>query len=317
MRLQGTCQQRWGARMKPIVKKVLLGATFVLGSAIAGVGIYAASKVAAFDASMEHVYDIPVPTVARSSEPSVLARGKHLVESIGACATADCHGTDLGGGKTLQMGPLGTLSGPNLSNGLLTAYSDGELARLLQYGVKRDGRSVRLMPVQEISWLPEADVVAMVSYLRTVPPVDRPNGPMVVKPLAKILDRRDEIAFDVARRTSAAKREIAPAPSATAEYGRFMAKLCSGCHGEHLSGGRIPGAPPSLPIPSNITLHETGLKGWTYDDFLTLLNTGRRKNGLALNPFMPYEAWAKFDDAEKKALWAYLQSVPPLPFGGR
>lgn len=303
--------------MKPIVKKILLGAGLVLGGAIAGIGIYAGSKVSAFNASMDHVYDIPVPSLSRSSDPAVLARGKHLAESVGACATADCHGTDLGGGKTLDMGPLGTLAGPNLSNGLLTAYSDGELARLIQYGVKRDGRSVRLMPVQDFNWLPQADLVAMISYLRSIPAVDRPNGKTEVKPLAKILDRRNEIIFDVARRTSVAKLDTAPAPSPTADYGRFLARLCMGCHGEGLGGGRIPGAPPSLPIPSNITPHETGLAGWTYDDFLTLLNTGRRKNGLALNPFMPYEAWAKFDDVEKKALWAYLQTVPPRPFGQR
>lgn len=303
--------------MKPIVKKILLGAGLVLGGAIAGVGIYAGSKVSAFNASMDHVYDIPVPSLSRSSDPAALARGKHLAESVGACATADCHGTDLGGGKTLDMGPLGTLAGPNLSNGLLTAYSDGELARLIQYGVKRDGRSVRLMPVQDFNWLPQADLVALISYLRGIPAVDRENGKIEVKPLAKILDRRNEIIFDVARRTSAAKLDSAPAPSPTAEYGRFLARLCMGCHGEGLGGGRIPGAPPSLPIPSNITPHETGLAGWTYEDFLTLLNTGRRKNGLALNPFMPYEAWAKFDDVEKKALWAYLQTVPPRPFGQR
>lgn len=303
--------------MKPIVKKILLGAGLVLGGAIAGVGIYAGSKVSAFNASMDHVYDIPVPSLSRSSDPAVLARGKHLAESVGACATADCHGTDLGGGKTLDMGPLGTLAGPNLSNGLLTAYSDGELARLIQYGVKRDGRSVRLMPVQDFNWLPQSDLIAMISYLRSIPAVDRPNGKTEVKPLAKILDRRNEIIFDVARRTSVAKLDTAPAPSPTAEYGRFLARLCMGCHGEGLGGGRIPGAPPSLPIPSNITPHETGLAGWTYEDFLTLLNTGRRKNGLALNPFMPYEAWAKFDDVEKKALWAYLQTVPPRPFGQR
>ena len=303
--------------MKPIVKKILLGAGLVLGGAIAGIGIYASTKVSAFNASMDHVYDIPVPSLSRSSDPAVLARGKHLAESVGACATADCHGTDLGGGKTLDMGPLGTLAGPNLSNGLLTAYSDGELARLIQYGVKRDGRSVRLMPVQDFNWLPQADLVAMISYLRSIPAVDRPNGKTEVKPLAKILDRRNEIIFDVARRTSVAKLDTAPAPSPTADYGRFLARLCMGCHGEGLGGGRIPGAPPSLPIPSNITPHETGLAGWTYEDFLTLLNTGRRKNGLALNPFMPYEAWAKFDDVEKKALWAYLQTVPPRPFGQR
>lgn len=303
--------------MKPVVKKLLLGtgaAVLVLGGAL---GAYVLPKISAYDASMARVYDIAVPTVNRSTEPAVLARGQHLVESVTACATRDCHGSDLGGGKPINMGPLGTISGPNLSNGLLAAYSDGELARMLQFGIKRDGTSLRMMPVQDFNWLPAADIAAIVSYLRTIPSVDRVNGPMVVKPLAKILDRRDDIIFDVARRASKPRSETPPPPEPTAAYGRFVGQLCTGCHGEHLSGGPIPGAPPSIPVPPNLTVHETGMKDWTYEDFTKLLNTGIRKNGLALNPFMPYEALAKLNDTEKRALWEHLRSVPARPLGQR
>ena len=27
--------------------------------------------------------------------------------------------------------------------------------------------------------------------------------------------------------------------------------------------------------------------------------------------------WEKMNDVEKQALWAYLESLPPQPFGGR
>lgn len=303
--------------MKPLVKRALLSALGLLTLAGAGLGAYAIPKIRAFDQSMAQVYDIAPPSILRSSDPAVLARGKHLTESITACATRDCHGSDLAGGQSIDLGPLGTLSGPNLSNGFLTAYSDGELARLLQFGLKRDGTSVRMMPVQDFNWLPDSDVVALVSYLRTIPRIDRPNGPMVIRPLAKILDRRGEFIFDVARHVATRPRELAPPPSPSAEYGRFVARLCMGCHGDGLSGGRIPGAPPSIPIPSNITPDASGIKEWTYEDFIKLLNTGVRKNGLALNPFMPYEALAKMDDVEKRALWFYLRSVPAKPFGQR
>lgn len=303
--------------MKPWLKRLLLGTGGVLAVAAASLGAYALPKIRAFDQSMARVYDIAPPAITRSTDPAALARGKHLVESITACATRECHGSDLAGGRTIDLGPIGTLSGPNLTSGLLAAYSDGELARLLQRGIKRDGTSLRMMPVQDFSWLPESDVVALVSYLRTLPPIERENGPMVIGPLGKILDRRDEFVLDVARRIATASREAVPAPSPTAEYGRFIGRLCTGCHGEGLSGGRIPGTPPSIPIPSNITPDASGIKEWTYEDFNKLLNTGLRKNGLALNPFMPYEALAKLDAVEKQALWAYLRSLPAKPFGQR
>jgi hypothetical protein len=176
---------------------------------------------------------------------------------------------------------------------------------------------VRFMPVQDFNWLPDHDVAAMVSYLRTVPSVDRPNGVITVKTLGKILDRRGKLVFDVARQVDHKNVEIAPAPSPTKEYGKYVTRLCSGCHGEHLSGGRLPGAPSDLPIPLNLTPDATGLKDWTYADFDKLLTEGVRKNGKKLDPFMPIEAFGRMDETEKRAMYEYLTSLAPAPMGGR
>lgn len=304
--------------MKRVIKRLVLGIVALVVVAGAALGIYVAVQTSAFDTSMAKVYAVPLPTIARSTDGAVLARGKHLVESLGGCATRDCHGTDLGGGNPLSLGPIGTLSGPNITpGGLGAAYGDGELARLVKHGIKKDGRSLRFMPTQDVSWIPDADVAAIVSYLRTVPAVDRPNGIVQIGTLGKVLDRREQFILDVARRIDHASTEQVPPPSPTADYGRFLGRGCMGCHGDRLSGGAIPGAPPSTPIPPNITAHETGLKDWGYEDFDRMLTTGVRKNGRKLDPFMPYEAFAKLDDVEKKALWAYLRSVPPTPTGNR
>lgn len=302
--------------MKRWLKRVGLGVLVVVGVLGASAFVYAKVQSSAFDTSMEKVYDVPLPAVARSTDPIVLARGRHLVESVAACATRDCHGADLGGGKTLEMGPLGTLTGPNVTQ-MAALYNDAELARLVKHGIKKDGRSLRFMPVQDFNWMSDSDVAAIVSYVRTVPPVDRANGPMQIGLLGKVLDRRGEFIFDVARRIDHARVESAPAPAPNAEYGKYVVRMCTGCHGEHLSGGAIPGAPPSVPIPLNLTPDESGLKGWTYADFDKLLTTGVRKNGKQLDPFMPIQAFGKMDDTEKHALWAALESIPPAPFGGR
>jgi mono/diheme cytochrome c family protein len=301
-----------------MLKKILkvVGAVVVL--LVAAFGVFVWVQVSRFDASVGKVYDIPVPNVTHSTDPAAIVRGKHLADSIGGCAASHCHGRELAGGETLQMGPLGVFTGPNITNANLgAAYSDGEMVRVIKHGIKKDGRTVLLMPAQDINWLPDADVLAIVSYVRSVPGVPRESGPIGVKALAKVLDRNDQFHMDVARQIDHAHLPEAPPPEPTAKYGSFIARLCSGCHGEHLSGGPIPGAPPSIPIPLNITPDATGLAGWTFDDFEKLMRTAQRKSGKPLDPFMPVENWKNMDDTEMHALWAYLQTVPPTPFGKR
>lgn len=300
------------------LKKTLAGVGGVIGALAVVGGGYACMQARAYDESINHVYDVPIPKIERSNDPAVLARGKHVAESITSCTSADCHGADLGGGKTTDVGPLMTLTPPNITTGGLgAAYSDGELARLIRHGIKKDGRSVRLMPAQEFNWISDADLVAVVSWVRTMPAVDRANGPTTVKLLGKILDRRNAIPIDVARRIDHKKIDLAPPPTPTAEYGKYIGRLCSGCHGANYSGGPIPGAPPSIPVPLNLTPHETGLKGYTFEEFAKVIDTGTRRDGRKLDPFMPVASYTKMDDTEKRALFAFLQTLPPQPFGNR
>lgn len=300
-------------------KKIGKAVAAILVIVLLGGGGFVASQVMAFNSSMAKVYDVALPEVAAVQDPAVIARGKHLVESIGACSAGDCHGADLSGGNVLEMGPLGTFAAPNITpGGKLQVYKDAEIARLVRHGIRRDGTSVRFMPAHEHGWLPDAELTAIVSYLRTLPAIQKPDGPVEIGLLAKVLDRQGGLVIDVARKVeSMDKAELAPAPAPTADYGRFVGRACVGCHGDTLSGGPIPGAPPELPTPLNITPHETGLKDWTFEDFDKLLSEGVRKNGQKLHPFMPLDALGKADELERRALWAWMQSLPPKPFGGR
>lgn len=300
------------------VKRVLKVLGLVALVAALGGGGWIAYQAHAFNASMAMVYDVPLPAVQRSSEPAVLARGKHLAESIGGCSSKDCHGADFGGGAPIKLGPLGTIRGPNITGGGRGAeYSDSELARLISHGIKRDGHGVRFMPAPDFAWWPDDDVAALVSYLRTVPTVGRPSGDSELGILAKVLDRKGMLPLDGARRIDHRNRPIAPAPAPTAAYGAFLVNACRGCHGAELSGGPIPGAPAEMAIPLNITPDATGIKGWTFADFDKLLSTGIRKNGKHLDPLMPVAELGKFNDVERHALWAYLESAPAKAFGGR
>jgi mono/diheme cytochrome c family protein len=304
--------------MKRAIIRILKVLGVVVVIALLGGGAFAGYQVHAFNKSMGRTYDVPLPTITRSTDPAVLERGKHLAESIGACASKDCHGATFGGGEPIKMGPLGTMQGPNITAGGRGAeYSDAELARLISHGLKRDGHGLTFMPAQDFAWWPDDDVVALISYLRTVPSVATPSGGIQLGLLAKGLDRLNMIPIDVARRIDHEHRPVAPAPTPTVAYGTFLVNACRGCHGATLSGGRIPGAPSEMAIPLNITPHETGIAGWTYEDFDKLLSTGIRKNGKTLDPMMPVTELGKFNPIERKALWAYLMSAPAKPFGGR
>jgi len=301
-----------------LVKKISIGVGATLGVAVLGLGGFVYAKTSAYDGSLEKVYDVPIPTIQRSTEPAVLARGEHLAHTVVPCAVSDCHGPDLGGGKVTDIGPVGSLAAPNITaGGIGAAYSDGELARLLIHGVKKDGRSVRFMSSNEFNFIPDTDLVAVISYVRTLPAVHRESPRMEVKTLGKILDRLEKFPIDIARHIDHARIEKAPPPTPTAAYGRFLGRLCSGCHGGHLSGGPIPGAPPEMAVPLNLTPHETGLKGTSLEEFEKILRTGTRKDGRKLDPMMPVQAFGLFDETEMKALYSYLMSLPPTPFGGR
>ncbi len=300
------------------MKKFLLIVGIVLGVAVIGAAGFVGFQVMKFNNSVAKVYKVAIPKVTLSKDPAVLERGKHLVLSLGACASSDCHGGNLAGGNVLKMGPVATVIGSNITPaGVLKDYSDGELVRLLRHGIKKNGRTVLMMPIEDFNWLPKSDIVAMVSYLRTVKPVKKKMGTTQIGLLGKVLDRLDKFPFDQARRIEHDKLPSAPKPSVTVAYGSFVATSCRGCHGKTMSGGKLPGAPSNLPIPTNLTPHKSGLKKWTFKDFTKMIATGLLPNGKKLKAFMPLNMLQNMNTIERKALWLYLKSLPPKAFGNR
>jgi len=276
-------------------------------------------QVRAFDASVAQDYGVAPVGVSRSSDPAVLARGEHLARSYGGCVS--CHGADLGGGEPEEMGPVGTFVGPNLTTGeggVGSAYDAEAMARAVAHGVGADGRALLFMPSHDFAWWPRDDLEAVASYVLAASPVDRAVASSEVGALGKVLDRFDAVPLVAARRIDhAAPRPETLEATPTAQYGEKLAAVCTGCHGAGLSGGPLPGAPPDLPVPPNLTPHASGLADWSEADFRRLLDEGTKPDGSALDPFMPREPYAAMSEVEKAALWAYLRSLPPTVAGGR
>src|SRR5262245_30613247 len=111
-----------------MLKKVLKFAALALGVVLAAGAIYAAGSIYKFNQSLGQVYEVPPPTLAATTDPVMIERGRHLAESVAGCASADCHGSDLSGGSTIEAGPVGRITAPNLTPGSrAAASSDGEI----------------------------------------------------------------------------------------------------------------------------------------------------------------------------------------------
>ncbi|MCX8099767.1 MAG: cytochrome c [Geminicoccaceae bacterium] len=114
----------------------------------------------------------------------------------------------------------------------------------------------------------------------------------------------------------------APARAATAEglaRGELLFHIggCTNCHtakdGPLLAGGDPLETPFGKFWAPNITPDpETGVGRWSEDDFLRAMRFGKAPDGSAYYPAFPYTSYARMSDPDLRALWAYLQTIPPV-----
>lgn len=76
-------------------------------------------------------------------------------------------------------------------------------------------------------------------------------------------------------------------------------------------GFEVPGQ--GVFVGSNITPDkETGIGGWTREQIVAAIQTGRRPDGRTLAPIMPWPAFAQLTRDDAMAIAAYLQSLEPV-----
>lgn len=250
-------------------------------------------------------------------DTEALERGRYLVDHAFNCRI--CHAEDFGGRAEIDNAAMGRLWGPNLTTGegsVTRDYTPTDWARAIRHGLAPDGRRLILMPSEDYFAFSDEDIGAVVAYIRSMPPVDRPHPGLTVGPVARLLLVAGQISFAFDKIDHAAARTPAT-PGPTLEWGRVLGTTCIGCHGPGLSGGTIPGGDPSWPPAANLTRHETGLAAWTESDFVRAMREGRRPDGTAIRPPMPWQAYAGLTDDDLQALWLFLQDAAPKPHGGR
>lgn len=265
---------------------------------------------------LRRTYDTGPDELVILSDSASLARGEHLTRVIGCTL---CHGPDLGGGIYADMGPVGIVAGPNLTTGqggVAADFTPQDWTRAIRRGVRRDSTSLIMMPSEVYVHLSQEDLGAIVGYLRARPPVDREVPRSRFGPVGRALLATGQLDILVAHKTPDYKYAARVERTETPEYGRYLANIsgCHGCHGFGLSGGRVAG-PPSLPPAANLT--PAGIGSWTEADFVRAMREGARPDGTTINEFMPWQQFRVMTDSELRALWLYLQSVPPKEFGGK
>jgi mono/diheme cytochrome c family protein len=308
-----------------MLKKILIVLAVLVLAVVAGVPAY-----------LYGVYPKmrPAPAMHAPNTPAALERGRYLAEAMTGCIA--CHspidesrpgdfpqpGLEYAGRVfPPDSGFPGKIVAPNITPDPDTGigrWTDGEVARAIREGVSRDGRPLfPLMNYPSYRALSDEDVLSIISYLRSRPPVKRDNG-------------RTQLDFPVGMmiRTVPQPLEGTPAglPPAGVERGRAMLKvmLCGECHtprdsrGNPIPGRDLVGGNPfkgtwGTVYSANITSHPSaGIGAYSNDDLKRVFREGRNRAGRELW-VMPWSITKNLTEADLDALIAALREVPASP----
>ncbi|MFQ5859458.1 MAG: c-type cytochrome [Anaerolineae bacterium] len=287
-------------------------------------------------------YDRPVSEMTAPTDQATIARGEYLYKYGWQCWGCHSQGTagpdaPQAGGQEFDLGDVGPGFGvfyvPNITPDPETgigAWSDGELVRTMREGVDREGRAVfPIMGREFLKGLSDQDALALVAYLRSIPPVKNQATPSRPSLAAKAL-----LTFKIVKPQPAITQPVtAPPAGPTIEYGAYLAthgSACAECHtpvdlqsleyfldqlfsgGAIAMGGELEGLPAAA-YPTNITPHrETGIGDWSEEQFITAMRTGARPNGTVMLTVMPYPYYGFWTDDDLKAVYRYLMTMPAI-----
>ena len=284
-------------RLLKWVGRIVLALVVLAALAFAVLSYRASSKMSRHYSA--EVQAIPIPTDAAS-----LVEGKRLATVY----CSHCHKADFAGG-TMIDGPLATLDALNLTpgHGSATAgYTDTDWIRTLRHGIKKDGRSLMIMPSEAFARLSDEDLGAIVAYLKSAPAVDRELGKRELHPLGKTLvglgvfDKN----FPAATIVHDAPRPAPPVKAVSVAWGSYLVNSfgCYHCHADDFGGAASPN--PKDPYAPNLT-QGGAIKAFTEETFPAMIRT---RSG----PGMPWSSLQAMTDDELRSIRLYLASLPAV-----
>ena len=309
------------------MKKILLRVLAVLLIIVAGLVIF-------IFIAWNKKHDAPYPDIKATTDSAVIARGKYL--AFGPAHCASCHvpmeksadvetGLEpaLSGGWELSI-PPGTFRAPNLTPDDETGIgklTDAEVARVLRYSVGHDGRTIfPFMPFQELS---DADLTAVISYLRAQKPVKHALKRTEYSFLGKAIMAFGMIKPEAPKNTPPKSMII----DSTITSGSYLANSVANCVGCHTKRDLKTGAMIGPLFAGGMEMSEESYKGvkyvspnltpdpetgilssWTETMFINRFRSGRVH---ATSP-MPWGSFSRMNEVDLKALYRYLRSLKPV-----
>jgi mono/diheme cytochrome c family protein len=293
------------------MKKWWKAAAAVLGVLLLAAGGLVVAGLRMADSKMARSVQVAVKPVEIRSDAAGLERGRYLFQSRGC---VDCHGADAGGRVFVDDGKGLRIKGPNISPapGSATAgYAPEDWVRAIRHGLARGGRPLMVMPSEDYNQFTDADLGALVGFLRSMPPAAGGPGEVTLPLPVRVAYGLGAIQ-DAAAKIDHSRPPAQPVPEGvTLQHGAYVANMCLGCHGPQLTGGRIPGGPPDWPPAANLTpAAGSGMARYAdADAFIRMFRTGKRPDGSAVQ-VMPFESLREMNETDLRALHLYLKGLP-------
>jgi cytochrome c553 len=263
--------------------------------AIAAVSVYARSEWI-----LRRRWDIPASSIVVPSDPAAIALGERMA-TIRGCR--GCHGLHLEGNVIADIPFALRLVAPNLAK-IARSYSSADLERSIRHGVKPSGASVQLMLSDMFFNLSDADLGAIIAYLRSVTPATESLPQSEIRFGARVFIALGLSVPVAAKIDHQAARIPVPVPGDSIALGRYLVHTtCTECHGKELTGGFPPDG--KVPAPNLVVA-----AAYSRDEFQHLLRTGQPTGGRTLRVMdeTARDRLSHFTDGEIGGIYAYLRS---------
>ncbi len=269
------------------------------------------------DRKAQRRVEVRLQSLPLRSDAASIERGRYLFLSRGC---TECHGVDGAGKDVINDGKGFVVHAPNITparGSIVAAYGADDWERTIRHGVAPDGRPLLIMPSEDYNRFTNDDLAALVAYLRSMPAAEG-GGTVVQLPLPLRAFYGLGMIRDAAEKIDHTLAPSTPVPEAvSAAHGAYVANSCIGCHGAGLGGGKVPGAPPEWPAAANLT-PGAGSVMPLYPDapaFVAMMRSGKRPDGSAVSPVMPFLALKEMNDTDLQALYLHLKALPARAAG--
>lgn len=283
----------------------------------------------------------PLPAIAASQDPEVIAAGRYLVHSVAHCTFCHVPREEMvgsmpettaaflpTGGNHWDLGPIGIIRSVNITPDKATGigeWSDPEVARAIRYGIDPQGRALLYMIA--VGPMDDRDLQAIVSYLRSLSPVTKATVPSEISLEGKFA-LRDQMPGLIQPKPQFPVT-YAPPGEVSVARGAYLANgpaMCFNCHstvnlaptlyvdGPRFAGSLFPEIDPENPAleinAPNLTPSTAygAITAWTEEQFVARFKAGRAIK----HSTMPWENFRMMTETDLASLFRYLKSLEPV-----